>query len=47
MRERYVNETLPEIYEDYKDQVSFSTVKKVLYGVQFKSLPIYKKRQKI
>lgn len=45
MRQRYVNETLPEIYEDYKDKVSFSTVKKVLYGVQFKSLPIYKKRQ--
>lgn len=46
MRKRYVNESLNDIYEDYKNKVSFSTVKKILYGSQFKSLPIYKKRQK-
>ena len=46
MRKRYVNENLNQIYKDYKDKVSFSTVKKILYGSQFKSLPVYKKRQK-
>lgn len=46
MRKRYVYEDLNSIYQDYKNKVSYSTVKKVLYGSQFKSLPIYKKRQK-
>lgn len=46
IRKRFIKETLPEIYEDYKDRISFSAFKKVIYGVQFKSLPIYKKREK-
>lgn len=46
MRKRYVYEDLNSIYQDYKNKVSYSTVKKILYGSQFKSLPIYKKRQK-
>lgn len=46
IRERFVEETLPEIYKDYKEKVSFSSFKKAVYGVQFKSLPIYKKREK-
>lgn len=33
IRHRYVNETLPEIYEDYKDIMSFSGFKKICYGV--------------
>ena len=46
IRERFVEETLPEIYKDYKEKVSFSSFKKAIYGIQFKSLPIYKKREK-
>ena len=43
---RYINETMPEIYQDYKDRCSFSELKKIIYGSQFKNLPCYKKRLK-
>ena len=33
IRNRYVNESLPEIYEDYKHLISFSGFKKICYGV--------------
>lgn len=46
IRQRYVNETLPEIYQDYKDKVSKSTFKGICYGSHWKHLPIYKKRDK-
>lgn len=46
IRRRYVNESLEEIYEDYKDKYSFSGLKKIVYGVTNKHLPIYKKRKK-
>lgn len=46
IRNRFVNETLTQIYEDYKNRVSFHELKKIVYGVQFTHLPIYKKRQK-
>lgn len=45
MRERFVNETMPAIHKDYP-QMSFSEVKKIIYGSQFKHLPVYKKREK-
>lgn len=45
MRERYVTETMPDIYKDYS-YMSFQEVKKVIYGSQFKHLPVYKKREK-
>lgn len=44
IRQRFVTETLPEIYRDYKDILSFSEMKKICYGVTYTSLPIYKKR---
>ena len=46
IRNRYVNETLEEIYEDYKDRMSYSGFKNVCYGVTWKHLPCYKKREK-
>lgn len=46
IRERFVNETLPQIYNDYENIISFNELKKIVYGSQFKHLPIYKKRQK-
>lgn len=46
IRKRYVHETLPEIYEDFKEKISFSGFKKVCYGVTWKHIPSYKKRRK-
>lgn len=46
IRERFVTETMPDIYQDYKTKCSFSELKKIIYGSQFKNLPYYKKRQK-
>lgn len=45
IRLRYVNESLPEIFEDYKHQISFSGFKKMIYGATWKHLPCYKKRE--
>lgn len=46
IRLRFVNETLNEIYEDFKNKYSFSGIKKICYGVTNKHLPIYKKHEK-
>lgn len=46
IRTRFMEETLTEIYEDYKSFCSFSEMKKICYGVHFKHLPQYKKREK-
>lgn len=46
MRQRYVNENLKTIYNDYKDRCSYSALKKILYGVSYQHLPIYKKYKK-
>jgi group I intron endonuclease len=47
IRRRYEYESLPEIFEDYKNKISFSGFKKVCYGVTWKHIPCYKKREKI
>lgn len=47
IRKLYVNKSLEEIYKLYKDRCSYSEMKKICYGVQFKNLPVYKKRQKV
>ena len=46
IRLRFVDESLTQIYEDYKNFCSFSELKKIVYGQQFLHLPVYKKRQK-
>ena len=46
IRNRYVNEDLQNIYEDYKNKISFSGFKKIVYGATWKHLPCYKKREK-
>lgn len=43
LRKRYVNETLEEIYESVKDRISLSTLKHILYGDRYKSVPVYHK----
>jgi hypothetical protein len=47
IRNRYVTESLPEIFEDYKEKISSSGFKKVCYGVTWKHIPCYRKREKI
>ena len=46
MRERYVNETAKNIYEDYKDRCSYQTLQQILWGRTYTDLPIYKKKTK-
>lgn len=46
IRERYVNEDASSIYQDYKDRCSYQTLQQILWGRTYKSLPIYKKKEK-
>ena len=46
IRNRYVNETVTEIWQDYKDIYSLSGFKKVCQGVTYKHLPVYNKTTK-
>ena len=45
-RQRYVNETAAQIWEDYKDRIQFQTFQQILWGRTYKHLPIYKKKTK-
>ena len=47
LRKRYVNETAKQIYQDYKDRVSYQTFQAMLWGRSYSTLPIYKKKEKI
>ena len=46
IRQRYVNESAKNIYNDYKDKVSFQTFQQILWGRYYSELPIYKKKEK-
>lgn len=46
IRQRYVNETGTQIYEDYKDRVSYSALERLLLGTTYTNLPIYHKKSK-
>ena len=46
IRKRYVNENAKTIYEDYKNRVSYQTFQAMLWGRSYKTLPIYKKKEK-
>lgn len=46
IRKEYVEKTLPEIYPSWQGTISFYELKKIVYGSQFKHIPIYKKREK-
>lgn len=46
IRQRYVNESAKQIYEDYKNRVSYQTFQAILWGRSYKTLPIYKKKEK-
>lgn len=46
LREEFVHKDLKTIHEENKDLLSFSGMKKLLYGTTFKNLPVYKKYKK-
>lgn len=46
IRTRYINETAKNIYEDYKDRVTFQMFQMILWGRYYDNLPIYKKKEK-
>ena len=46
IRKRYVNESAKQIYEDYKNRVSYQTFQAMLWGRSYKALPVYKKKEK-
>ena len=45
-RTRYVNESAKEIYEDFKERISYQAFQQILWGRSYKNLPIYKKKEK-
>jgi len=45
-RKRYINETAKEIYQDYKDKLSYQTLQQILWGRSYKHLPVYSKKKK-
>lgn len=46
LRTLFIDNTLLEVYSKNKNLLSLSGLKKLLYGVTFNHLPIYKKREK-
>lgn len=46
IRQRYVNETASQIWQDYKDKYTLGSFKQILIGVKYSHLPIYKKQEK-
>lgn len=45
-RERYIKETAKEIYQDYKNRISYQAFQAMLWGRSYKNLPIYSKKKK-
>ena len=41
-----MNESAKDIYEDYKERVTYQTFQAMLWGRSYKTLPIYKKKEK-
>lgn len=46
IRHRYVNESAKQIYEDYKERISYQAFQQILWGRYYDNLPIYKKKEK-
>jgi len=46
IRRRFQEETIREIWEDYKDRVSFSALERMIIGTTYTYLPVYRKREK-
>ena len=47
IRQRYVYESAKSIYKDFKDRCKFQTFQQILWGRNYKDLPIYDKKRKV
>lgn len=45
-RTRYMKETAKQIYEDYKEKITYQAFQAMLWGRSYKNLPIYSKKKK-
>ena len=45
-RQRYMNETAQQIYQDFKDRCKYQSFQGILCGRSYKDLPIYLKKEK-
>lgn len=45
-RNRYVSESAKEIYQDYKDKITYQAFQAILWGRTYKHLPVYSKKKK-
>lgn len=46
IRKRYVAESAKQIYQDYKERISYQSFQQILWGRYYSNLPIYKKKEK-
>lgn len=46
IRQRYAKETGRQIFESYKEKISYTSFERALTGRTYKNLPIYKKKQR-
>ena len=46
IRKRYEEETAKQIYEDYKEKITYQAFQAMLWGRSYKNLPIYSKKKK-
>ncbi len=47
IRTRYVHESAKQIYEDFKERISYQAFQQILWGRYYNNLPIYRKKDKI
>ena len=47
LRQRYVSQSAPLIFEDYKDRLSYQALQQILWGRHYGHLPIYSKKKKV
>ena len=46
IRKKYMTTQLDELYNEYKNYISYAAFKKIIYGNTFQHVPYYKKREK-
>ena len=46
IRKRYVIESAKQIYQDYKERISYQSFQQILWGRYYSNLPVYKKKEK-
>lgn len=47
LRNQYVTKSAKELYENYKNRVTYQTFQQILWGRTYNHLPVYKKKERI